>query len=320
MGSFRHVKVSPQRLIFTPTQREQVLTIENGTNQSMDFEIAAHRSTRTGELSLFQSNLPSGRLSAFSRERILIQYCGDFGELDTDCAETLQLLFRNSQQELHLITLDCEFELDETGGSVIRTGRQTMRSDGLLLEEDLDIIYGKNLQPHALSSSDSQDPLLSSKVPIQRQTDPSSQSCPVQHVTPSKGHSRAGGNFLSSFIFGKKRSTVASSTPATIGTMVDNTIDPTPLRPVLQRRKPAFRKLNYFSRLTFVLSLAMFASLVYLIFFSSTDSSWARLIKIYGLSKNANTCSFLWSPSSSHLALDLIESHLHDDKNKCLLK
>ena len=329
MGSFRHLRASPEKLIFSPTQREQVLTIENGTNQSIDFEIAAHRSTRTGELSLFQSNLPSGRLAAFTRERILIQYCGEFGQLDTDCAETLQLFFRNPQQELHLITLDCEFELDETGGSVIRTGRQTMRSDGLLLEENLDAIYERNphhqvpsasgqentIHPDSFPSSHHQSscqPISSVPPPISPPRPPGQQPS-TQNLTKSRPR-----NLLASFL-GRKPPPSASVCSSSGASALDDHHQGPPaeqgeqLRPVLQR-KPAFRKLNCFSRLIFVLSSAVFASLVYVIFFSPVDSSWTRLIKVYGLSKNADSCSFLWSPASPSL-LDSFE--MYGGKKKC---
>lgn len=248
--SFRSVRVWPKVLRFSPGQREQVITIENGCPQPVEFEIAAHRSNRAGSgASLFQSNLPSGRLSGASCERILVQYCGEFSALDTDCAETLQLLLRNDQQELHLVTLDCEFELDETGGSVIKTGRQIVRSDGLLLDEDLDAIYGQR--------------------------------------TPTGGGGGGGG--------GRRR----QNDPARGG--ADAAQDKESLRPISRmQRKSRFRRLGWLSRLVLALSVALFAAMVYLIFFSPVDAGWARLIKVYGLGKSADRCSFFGSGEPDH--------------------
>jgi hypothetical protein len=265
--TFRQVRVAPKVLRFSPTQREQTLMIENGSELSVEFELAAHRSNASGQesVSVFQSNLPSGRLSAYSRERILIQFSGQFNKLDTDCVETLQLLLRNDQQELHLVVLDCEFELDETGASVIRSGKQIIRSDGLLLEEDSDAVYAAD-ETNQLRERNSRT------VQADRETN--------KDLTKRT----EGGLFRSSL--GKL--SFASSYPISL---IRKPTDKEGMRAINRiGRKTCFRRIGWLSRLVFWLNLILFGALVYIIFLSPASYGWNRLIHLYGLRKSVDQC------------------------------
>lgn len=265
---FSKVRVLPKVLRFTPSQREQTLLIDNSSDVPIEFELAAHRSAKEESaetVSLFQSNLPSGRLSANSRDQILIQYGGDFNELDTDCVETLQLTLRNDQHELHLIVLTCEFELDETGASVIRSGKQIVRSDGLLLEEDTDAVYGSGV------------PTDSSSV----------RSAPINGIQQRKeNNAPAGGGFSSQ---GRQMSYNQSSSSYAESSLYREKDNVRAINRI--GRRACFRRLGWLSALVFGLNAILFVSLVYIIFFSAANTGWNRLIHLYGLHKSTDHCS-----------------------------
>lgn len=270
--SFRNVRVAPKTLRFSPNQREQSLVIENGSDSPINFELAAHRTNKPNNesYSLFQSNLPNGRLSALSRETILVQFIGEFCQLDTDCVETLQLLLRNDQQEVHLIVLDCEFELDETGASVIKSGKQIVRSDGLLLEEDTDAVYGGQVSREAKHKSRE----TGNNVCVRRPKS-SKDACLHSAISTSKACALSGSSAQD---------------------MVDQIKDKEGLRPITRiGRKRCYRRLGWLSQIVFLLNLILFLGLLYMIMFSPVNRNFQRLVQLYGLHKAADECSFFQS-------------------------
>ena len=115
MSSISQVHILPRLLRFKEAKRDQVITIENMTNEVINYEFSAAKYKEgNGEsvktITLFQSNQPNGKINAKQKERIIIQYIGSFTKKETEKAEVLQILIDDSPHFNQTITIDCEFE------------------------------------------------------------------------------------------------------------------------------------------------------------------------------------------------------------------
>lgn len=106
------VHVVPRLLRFTESKRDQVITIENNTNDEINYEFSAAKYEEIigKTVTLFQSNLPNGKIRPKNKERIIIQYIGKFTKKETERAEILQVVINDGPHFQQIITIDCEFE------------------------------------------------------------------------------------------------------------------------------------------------------------------------------------------------------------------
>ena len=112
------ISIIPRLLNFKETKRNQTITIENNSNNLINFELSAAKYTSSEEnnkiITLFQSNKPNGKIEAKCKENIIIQYIGNFTKKQIDKAEILQITIEIPELKINEnITIDCEFKETE---------------------------------------------------------------------------------------------------------------------------------------------------------------------------------------------------------------
>ena len=129
--SLNQVRIVPRLLRFKEAKREQTLTIENNTGHEISYEFSAatYQEEAGKVITLFQSNLPNGRIKTNCKEEIIIQYVGSFTKKETEKAEVLQVLLDGSPHFSQTITVDCEFESDQLDNGRNQLNNQKTEDD-----------------------------------------------------------------------------------------------------------------------------------------------------------------------------------------------